>query len=119
MNILYRNREPTLQLRKGIVRCTSRFYFGILLSLVYVKDMPEAVKSNLFLYANDSCLMYQHRDFEEIEKQLTTICDWFVDNKLSIHFWEDKTKTVLLASKHKIKIARKLNVKCRNIEIKP
>ena len=32
--------------------------------------MPQAVKSNLFLYADDSCLMYQHREVKEIEKQL-------------------------------------------------
>ena len=61
---------------------------GLLLFLVYVNDMPQVVKSNLFLYAGDSCLMYQHR--EEIEKQLKkdfeSICDWFVDNKLTIQF---------------------------------
>ena len=33
--------------------------------------MPQAVKSNLFLYVNDSCLLHQHRDVEEIEKQLS------------------------------------------------
>ena len=58
---------------------------GPLLFLIYVDDMHQAVKSNLFLYANDSCLIYQHRDVEEIEKQLNkdfeNICDWFVDNK--------------------------------------
>ena len=84
--------------------------------------MPQAVKSNLFLYVNDSCLMYQHRDVKEIEKQLNNnfenICDWFVDNKLSIHFGEDKTKSILFASKYKIKSARKLNVKYKNIKIK-
>ena len=77
--------------------------------------MPQAVKSNLFLYADDSCLMYQHRDVNEIEKQLNNnfknVCDWFVDNKLSIHFGEDKTKSILFASKRKIKSARTLNVK--------
>ena len=41
-----------------------------LLFLIYVNNMPQAVKSNLFLYADDSCLMYQHRDVNEIEKQL-------------------------------------------------
>ena len=91
---------------------------GPLLFLVYVNDMPQAVKSNLFLYANDSCLMYQHRDVEEIEKQLNkdfeNICDWFVDNKLSINFGEDKIRTILFASKCKIKSTRKLNVKYKN-----
>ena len=44
---------------------------GPLLFLIYVSNMPQAVKSNLFLYADgSSCLMYQHRDVNEIEKQL-------------------------------------------------
>ena len=81
--------------------------------------MPQAVKSNLFLYANDLFLMYQHRDVEEIEKQLNkdfeNICNWFVDNKSSIHFREDKIKSVLFESKRKIKSPRKLNVKYKNI----
>ena len=62
-----------------------------LLFLIYANDMPEDVKSNLFLYADDTCLMYQHRDVKETEKQLNrdfeNVCDWFVDNKLSIHIW--------------------------------
>ena len=55
---------------------------GPLLFLIYVNDMPQAVKSNLLLYADDSCLMYQHRDVNEIEKQLNNnfenFCSWFV-----------------------------------------
>ena len=27
-------------------------------------------------------------------------CDWFLNNKLSIHFGEDKTKSILFARKH-------------------
>ena len=45
--------------------------------------MSQAVKCNLFLYADDTCLVYQHRDINEIEKQLNkdfeSICDWLVD----------------------------------------
>ena len=70
--------------------------------------MLLAIKSNLFLYANDSCLLYQHRDIQKIEKQLIKdfeiICDWFVDNKLNMNL--DKTKSILFASKLKIKSAR-------------
>ena len=84
--------------------------------------MPQVVKSNLPLYATDSCLMYKYRDVEEIEKQLNkdfeNICNQFVDNKLNIHFWEDKTKSILFASKPKIKSARKLNIKYKNIKVK-
>ena len=49
------------------MRC---FILGPLLFLVYVNDMSQTVQSNLFLYANDSCLMYKHRVVEETEKQL-------------------------------------------------
>ena len=78
--------------------------------------MPPAVTSNLLFYVDDSCLMYQHRDVNETEKQLNkdfeNACDWwFVNNKLSIHFDQDKTKSILLASKRKIKY--------KNIKIKP
>ena len=42
---------------------------------------------------------------------------WFVDNKLSIHFGEDKAKSILFANKRKIKSAKKLEVKYKNIKI--
>ena len=65
--------------------------------------MPQAVKSNLLLYADNSCLMYQHKNIAKIEKILNedfeNICDWFVDNKLSIRFGDDKTKQIIFVSK--------------------
>ena len=74
--------------------------------------MPMAVKCNLFLYANDTCLVFQSKNVKDIEKQLNedsaNICDWFVDNKLSIHFGKDKIKYILFASKRKIKKLQKL-----------
>ena len=80
---------------------------GPLLFLIYVNDMSQAVKCHLFPYADDSCLVCQHNDINEIEQQLNVdfrnICDWFVNNKLSIHFGEDKTKSILFASKFKNK----------------
>ena len=95
---------------------------GPLLFLIYVNDMPQAVKSNLFLYADGSCLIFQGKDVIEIEKQLNrdfaNICEWFVDNRLSIHFGEDKTKSILSASKHKIKKVPKLKINYKNIQIK-
>ena len=41
-------------------------------------------------------------------------CDWFVDNKLSIHFGEDKKKSILFASKRRAKNIRQLNIKCKD-----
>ena len=67
---------------------------GPLLFLIYVNDMNQAVECDLCLYADDSCLLFQHKSVTEIKKQLTkdfsNICDWFVDNKLS--YISEKTK---------------------------
>ena len=56
--------------------------------------------------------MFQDKEVEEIERVLNNdfenICNWFVDNKLSIHFGEDKTKSILFASQRKIKTIKKL-----------
>ena len=45
---------------------------GPLLFLLYVNDMPQAVDCELFLYADDSCLVYQYRDAKIIEKKNST-----------------------------------------------
>ena len=78
------------------------------LFLLYINDIPQAVEGELFLHADDTCLIFQHSDINEIEIQLnknfSLICDWFVDNKLSIHFGEDKTKSILFSSKIKIDV---------------
>ena len=72
--------------------------------------------------ADDACLVCQHKGINEIEEQLNkdfeSIWDWFVDNKLSIRFGDDKTKSILFVSKFKIKKVRKLNIKYGNIRIK-
>ena len=95
---------------------------GPLLFFIYVNDMPQAVKSNLFLYADGSCFIFQGKDVIKIEKQLNTdftnICEWLVDNRLSIHFGEDKTKSILFAAKRKIKKVPKLKIIYKNIQIK-
>ena len=61
---------------------------GPLLFLLYVNDMPQAIKCDLLLYADDSVLIFSHKDIDVINKQLNedfnSLCDWFVDNKLSI-----------------------------------
>ena len=95
---------------------------GPLLFLIYVNDMPEAVTSTLLLYPDDSCILYQHKDVVQIEKLLNedfeNLCDWFVDNKLSIHFGEDKTRSILFASKRRAKNIRQLSIKYKDINTK-
>ena len=55
---------------------------GPLLFLIYVNDISKAVKPYLLLYADDSCLMYQHKGIAIIEKILNedfeNICDSFI-----------------------------------------
>ena len=36
--------------------------------LLYVNDMPQAVNSDLLLYADDTCLMYMGKDIKTIAK---------------------------------------------------
>ena len=95
---------------------------GPLLFLLYINDMPQAIDCDLLLYADDTCLIFQHKDIHEIEtvlnRNFSVLCDWFVDNKLSIHFGEDKTKSILFSSKHKIKTIRSLNIQYKDISIK-
>ena len=95
---------------------------GPLLFLIYVNDMEQAVTCELLLYADDSCLLFQHKNVSEIERVLTTnfssLCDWFVDNKLSIHFGDDKTKSILFSPKSKAKNADSLNIVYHDVNIK-
>ena len=44
---------------------------GPLLFLIYVNDMSQAVECDLYLYADDSCLLFRHKNVIEIKKQLT------------------------------------------------
>ena len=84
--------------------------------------MSQAVTFELFLYADDTCLTFQHENLKEIEDQLnwnfSRLCDWFIDNKLSIHLGEDKTKSILFGTKLNIKRARPLNIAHGNVKIK-
>ena len=84
--------------------------------------MKQAADCDLFLYADDSCLVYQHKDVKEIERNLnknfSNVCDWFVDNKLSIHFGEDKTKCILFGTKHRLNKVNSLEIKYGEIHIK-
>ena len=84
--------------------------------------MSQAIYSDLFLYADDSGLTFQHKDVHTIEHQLNkdfaNLCDWFVGNKFSIHLDEDKTKCIPFGSKHKLKNTGKLNIMYNGTKIK-
>ena len=60
---------------------------GPLLFLIYVSDMEAAVSCRLILYADDSELLVSGTSVSVIEEtlghELTFLCEWLVDNKLS------------------------------------
>ena len=62
-----------------------------LLFRLYVNDMKQAVDCDLFLYTDDVSKIEQN-----LNKNSSNICDWFVDNKLSIDFGEDKKNAYYL-----------------------
>ena len=76
--------------------------------------MPQAVHSDLFLYVDNSSLIFQHKDVYTIEHQLNkdfaNLCECFVVNKLSIYLGEEKAKCVLFSSKLTLKNAGKPNI---------
>ena len=93
-----------------------------LLFLLYINDMPQAADCDLFLYADDTSLIFQHKDLErvkeELKKNFSNICDWFVDNKLSIHFGEDKTKPILFSTKNRKRTIGTLDIQYGDVKIR-
>ena len=84
--------------------------------------MLQAVDCDLFLYADDTCLLFQHKDLErmneELFKNVSNICDWFLDSKLSIHFGEYKTKSILSSTKNRKRKTGTLDIQYGHIKIK-
>ena len=81
-------------------------FFGPLLFLSYVNDLPQSLSdAGSYLYADDTWIFYQHEDLKKIENVLNK--EWFIDNKLSIHVREDKTKSILFS---KARVLREINI---------
>ena len=75
---------------------------GSLLFLLYVNDLFQSLSdAGSYLYADDICISYRHDHVNKIQnvfnKEFSSLCRWFMDNKLSIHFGEDKTKSILFS----------------------
>ena len=48
---------------------TTKVHSGAFTASHAQNDMPQAVKTNMFLYPDDPCLIFQGNDVTEIEKQ--------------------------------------------------
>ena len=53
-----------------------------------------------------------------LNRNFNSLCDWFVENKLSIHFGEEKTKSIIFGSRKKFKNLDTLDIKRGDINIK-
>ena len=92
---------------------------GPLLFLIYVNDMPAAVKCKLMLYADDSALLISGNVVSEIETvlsaELAAVQKWLIDNKLSLHL--GKTESILFASKGRLQKHNAIQVRCGGNDI--
>ena len=66
--------------------------------------MKTALKNcNLRLYVDDTCILYSYQNVKLIERNLNfdfnNLYKWLVDNKLFIHFGENKTRSILFKEK--------------------
>ena len=50
-----------------------------------------------------------------LNKEFSSLCQWFINNKLSIHFGEDKTKSILFS---KTRGSREINISFAGHSIK-
>ena len=99
--------------------CTTRFNFGSLLFLIYITGMPQAVDIELLLYVDDTCFVFQHRNIKTIEEHLNRdLVEWFVDNRLSVHFGEDKTESILFSPKHRSTSVGQIDISYKDIKVK-
>ena len=46
-----------------------------------------------------------------MNRNFNSLCDWFVENKLSIHFGDDKTKSIVFGSKRRLKKLDNLDIR--------
>ena len=54
-------------------------FIGPLLFLLYINDVPQIVVSDSLPYTDDTCILFQRKNVNEIDKQLLTdfpnLCD--------------------------------------------
>ena len=76
--------------------------------------MAQAVVHDSLPYADGTCIVFQHKNVTEIEKQLlwnfSSLCDWFAG--------QDNRKLILFGTKHKLQNAKALNIVYNGTEIK-
>ena len=93
---------------------------GPLLFLIYINDMSISVNCGLSLYADDSALIFAHRDpaliGECLSSELMSCRRWLIDNKLSLHV--GKTEAILFGTSRRLKGVNDFKVTCEGEAVK-
>ena len=55
---------------------------------------------------------------KHLNRHFSTLVDWFVDYRLSVHFGEDKTKSILFSPNHRSKSIGQIDISHKDAEIK-
>ena len=63
--------------------------------------------------------MYTGKDIKiQLNTAFSSLWDWFIDNKLSVHFGQEKSKSILFGTKRQLKKQRDIDLRYGDIEIK-
>ncbi len=78
---------------------------GPLLFVLYINDLPNAVKScHISLYADDTALHYSDSSLDQLQsnlqQDLNSILDWFTCNKITLNL--SKSVSMLIGVSQKI-----------------
>lgn len=81
---------------------------GPLLFILYINDLPDAIKhSELLMYADDTVLYCSATTIDTIEKNLKddfrTVTNWFKENELIINAKRGKTEIMIFGTNNKLK----------------
>ena len=92
---------------------------GPQLFLLYINDLSISVNCDLSLYADDSALIFAHRDPTFIANHLSLQLDnckaWLTDNRLSLHI--GKTESILFGSRRRLKSNGVFQVMCEGMPV--
>ena len=92
----------------------------LLLLLTYINNLPQPLnEAESYLYADHTFIFYQDKDVGKIDKilnkELPPLSEWFISNKLLVHFWDNKTKGIFSLER---KAQPKLNISYGNYSLK-